>query len=249
MTRNKIIGISIIIVSILAIVGIYFFFQDNKKVDTPVVSNDNTTVANNTFEELNETEPKYFDNFGVGKLKIETFGGPKDIKTSIKNGVEYALFRNPENIGGLEFVLSNEMGNYYFAENLTGEKIIFEKGTAEGDYGYEKTLVSERFIGDLNTQTEYYSAYPQKNIALKIGIQAIEDTGAGNRFLNSKYLKITNLNNNVSVITTIETRSEKEGSLLVSEATRKALKVDEGVLGSFNLEIVDKENNNLGIVR
>lgn len=36
---------------------------------------------------------------------------------------------------------------------------------------------------------------------------------------------------------------------MISEATKNALRVDNGSTGSFSLEIVEKENNSLGVVR
>ena len=68
-------------------------------------------------------------------------------------------------------------------------------------------------------------------------------------FLGTKYLRITNLNNNRQVIVEIDARNSIEDTLLISEATRRALLIDNGSLGSFSLEIIPQENNTLGVVR
>lgn len=249
MSRNKLIGIGFIIIGVFAIIGFLFFI--NKK--DPVAPQNNIVTPTNNASENSSTEnesAEYFDSFGLGKLKIQTYGGPSDIKTITQKEIEYALLRNPQNVGGLEFAISDAFGTYYFAKDISGQKINFEKGEANGKFGFDEvSLVSGDLIKEKSSSTEYYAAYPTKNIALKSGIQPVEDTGTANRYLSTKYLKITNLNNNVSVITEIDTRNTEEGTLMISEATRNALKVDNGSTGSFSLEIVDQENNSLGVVR
>lgn len=247
MNKNKLIGIGLIVISIFAFIGIFFFLN---KGDAPAQQNTTSTPAQTTSSNDTSEPAEYFESFGLGKLKVQTYGGPSDIKTIEQKGVEYALLRNPINTGGLEFALSTEFGTYYFAKDTNNQKISFEKGSPSGFFGYDEVgLVSGDLIKEKFSSTEYYAAYPTKDIALKSGIQAIDDTGTANKYLGSKYLKITNLNNNVSVITEIDTRNEQEGTLMISEATKNALRVDNGSTGSFSLEIVEKENNSLGVVR
>lgn len=250
MTRTRLIIIISSIVLFFAALGIFFTVQDNTE-SVPALENTN---QNPEFDFVKEDEVRadaeYFETFGSSKLKVATYGGPADIKTTTQGSNEYALIRNPKNSGGLDFVLSNDLGEYYIAKDSVGEKIIFTEGNPDARFGYTDVgEVSGKFIRERIPSAEYYAAYPISELAVKSNFEVVGDEGASSRFLGTKYLKITNLNNNRQVIVEIDSRNHIEDTLLISEATRKALLVDNNILGSFNLEIVDKENNTLGIVR
>lgn len=250
MTRNKIILIIATGILVLAVFGVFFTLQDKEKQPAVVEG----IIPEQNFDFVKEDKPsdttEYFNSFGLGKLKINTYGGPSDIKVALKGSTKYALIRNPRETGDLEMAISNEFGEYYFAENADGEKIVFEGGSVDGRFGYLETgEVSQVLIQERIPSAEYYAAYPESELALKTGFEAVGDTGIANRFLSGKYLKIKNLNNNKEVIVEIDTRNTIEDSLLVSEATQKALGLDKNSLGSFSLELVSKENNTLGVVR
>lgn len=248
--QQIIIGVSVIII-IFAILGIIFTFQDRAEVsNTP---SENTQIEQ-TFDFVKDdtsSEPEdYFESFGLNKLKINVYGGPKDIKTVAKNNIEYSLIRNPKNIGGLEFVSSNEFGEYYFAKDSEGQNIIFTAGDANGRFGYSDVgEVSGVLIRERIPSAEYYAAYPTSELALKSGFALVEDTGIANRFLATKYLKIKNLNNNREVVVEIDSRNPIENTLMISEAGRIALGLDNNALGSFELMLVEKENYTLGVIR
>jgi hypothetical protein len=248
MNRKKLIIIISAIILIFASFGFIFTLTAEKTPEA--ITNQQEQIS---FDFVKEDEVSdsadYFNSFGSGKLKIITYGGAKDIRTHIQNKTEYALIKNPKNIGGLEFISSNDLGDFYFAKDGSDSKIVFEEGDPEGKFGYlEAGEVSENLIQNRIPSAEYYAAYPISVFALKSGFQVYEDNGSSNNFLQTKYLRITNLNNNRQVVVEIDTRNAIEDSILISEATRKALRVDNGALGSFNLEVVDKTNNILGVV-
>lgn len=249
LNKKTIIIISIVVV-IFAGLGLFFTLQNNSSEET---LNQNTQANFDFVKEDQVSEgdsAEYFESFGLSKLKVTTYGGPADIKTLVQNNSEYALTKNPQSTGGLTFALSNEMGEFYFAQDENSSKILYPEGTSEGKFGYEDVgLVSGILTRERIPSAEYYAAYPSEDLSSQMGFEAYRDDGSTNRFLNSKYLKITNLNNNRQVIVQIDTRHDVEGSLLISEATRKALLVDNGIMGSFSLEVVEKENNTLGVVR
>lgn len=249
MTRTKLIIIISSIVLFFAALGIFFTITGNSE-DGQVLQNTN---QNPEFNFVKEDEARgsaeYFESFGVGKLKVVTYGGASDIKTFTQGSSEYALIRNPKNTGDLTLSASSEMGEYYFAEDEEGEKIIYREGDSAGKFGYDDVgEVSQQLIRERISSAEYYAAYPISELALKSRFQVFGDEGSVDRYLSTKYLKISNLNNNRQVIVEIDSRNRLEDTLLISEATRKALLVDNNILGSFNLEIVDKENNTLGVV-
>ncbi|MFA7193661.1 MAG: hypothetical protein WC087_01975 [Candidatus Paceibacterota bacterium] len=248
--QQIIIGVSVIII-IFAIFGIIFTFQDRAEVSNSPAEN---IPAEQSFdfvkEDTSSSPTEYFESFGLNKLKINVYGGPKDIKTVIKNNVEYSLIRNPKSIGGLEFVSSDEFGEYYFAQDSAGENIIFTPGDASGRFGYgDVGEVSGVPIRERIPSAEYYAAYPTSELALKSGFTIVENTGVANRFLSTKYLKIKNLTNNKEVVVEIDSRNPIENTLMISEAGRIALGLDNNALGSFELVLVEKENYTLGAIR
>ncbi len=247
--KNKIFIAALALVLVFAIIGIIFTFRTPEAENTEnnqVVTQDFDFTREDTVQEDTET----YSNFGVNRLRVVSYGGASDIKTYTERTSEYALTRNPRNTGGLTFAASNDYGEFYFAINQDEQRIIFNEGTSEGKFGYEDVgEVSGTLIRERIPSAEYYAAYPISELALKAGFQQIPDTGAANNFLKDKYLKITNINNNRQVVVEIDTRNHIEDSLMISEATRKALLVDNGILGSFNLQIVDKEENTLGVVQ
>lgn len=251
MSKQKIIiGVSIIII-IFAIFGIIFTFQDRAQEPSPQTEN---APSEQSFdfvkEDTSSDSAEYFESFGLNKLKINVYGGPSDIKTILKGQSEYSLIRNPKNIGGLEFVSSNEFGEYYFAKDSDGQNIIFKEGDANGRFGYSDVgEVSGVLVRERIPSAEYYAAYPTSELALKSGFALVEDTGIANRFLATKYLKIKNLNNNREVVVEIDSRNPVEDTLMISEATRVALGLDNNSLGSFELMLVEKENYALGVIR
>jgi uncharacterized protein YpmB len=251
MKTKQLIVIAGVIIVILAIFGIYFTVQDASKAENTPDQN----PSEQEFDFVKEDEsssptPEFFESFGLNKLKVNVYGGPSDIKTTVQGQNEYALIRNPKNIGGLDFVSSDSFGEYYFAEDVGGDRIIYKNGSPGGRFGYtdfgEVSLVA---ISERIPSADFYAAYPSSELASKSGFQLIEDTGVANRFLSTRYLKIKNLTNNREVIVEIDSRNNLEDTLLVSEATRVALGVDNNMLGSFDLQIVDKETNTLGVVR
>ena len=250
MLSKRLIGIITVAVIFFAALGIYFTV--NNEEETPTVEPTNQQ-QNFDFvkEDVSKTDSsQYFESFGVGKLKVITYGGFRSVKTAVQGNREFALIRNPEEVGGLELVISNEQGDYYFAEDFMGEKIPYPDGEPESVFGYDQTgLVSGKIIRDRISSAEYYASYPTADLAKQSGFTVIGDNGASDRYLKSKYLRITNLNNNRQVIVEIDDRNPIEGTMYISEATRRALMVDEGSLGSFGLEIIEKENNSLGLVR
>lgn len=249
--NKKTVVVLSVVIFFFAALGIYFTVNDNNNTETTPSPTNSQQNFDFVKEDVSESDSaQYFESFGVGKLKVVTYGGPKSIKTSILRGQEYALLRNPVSVGGLELTVSNPQGDYYFAENSLGEKILYTEGDPESVFGYNEVgIISELLIRERIPSAEYYASYPIQELAEQSGFSPIRDDGASNRYLKTKYLKITNLNNNRQVIVEIDGRNSVEGTLYVSEATRRALLVDEGALGSFGLEIVDKENNSLGVVR
>lgn len=249
MTRTRLIIIIAAIVIFFAALGIYFTIGNSNEPQAE------TTTQTNDFDFVKEDEtksatPEYFESFGTNKLRITEYGGYSDIKTQQQGGIEYALIRNPTNTGGLDFAASNEFGEFYFAEDVGGDKIPYPDGTPEGRFGYlDFGEVSKVAISDRNPATEYYASYPSQELAKRSGFISIRDDGTANLFLNTRYLKITNLNNNRQVIVEIDSRNNIPDTLFVSEATRRALGIDNKSLGAFNLELVDKQNNTLGVVR
>jgi hypothetical protein len=251
MSRARLIIITTAAVIFFAALGIYFTVSKNTPEAVP-----QNQIPSQQFDFVKEDQAQvqdsaeYFETFGVGKLKVTIYGGEGDIRTSIQGGNEYALIRNPKDIGGLEFSTSNSYGDFYFAIDGDGNKILFPEGSPDGKFGYNDVgEASGELIREKIPDTEYYAAYPTNSLAQKSGFQAIGDEGSSSRFLGTKYLKITNLNNNRQVIVEIDSRNTLEDTLLVSEATRRALMIDNGALGSFSLEIISPENNTLGVVR
>lgn len=248
MNRKKIIIIVFAIILIFAIFGFIFTITSKKEVETTQIDTEQVSFDFVKEDEVSDST-EYFNSFGSSKLKVTTYGGSKDIRTSIQNKNEYALIKNPKNTGDLEFFSTDSYGDFYLAKDADGSKIIFTEGDPQGKFGYgEVGEVSGVLIQSRIPSAEYYAAYPINEFAIRSGFQAFADNGASNNLLQTKYLRITNLNNNRQVIVEIDTRNAIEDSLLISEATRKALHVDEGTLGSFNLEVVDKTNNTLGVV-
>lgn len=249
MSKSKLLLIGAAIVIFFAALGVYFTVSDNTNNDqTSQVNTDNNFGSEDVVEE--KADPSYFESFGTSKLKVVTYGGPSDIKTALVGKTEYALIRNPTNTIDYTFYKSDSFGDYYFAEYVDGSRIEFPDGTPEGRFGYgDSGEVSQLSISDRNSSTEYYAAYPTQELATKYGFISFRDDAITNLFLKNKYLRIKNLNNNREVIVEIDSRNSIEDTLYVSEATRKALLIDEGALGSFSLEVVDKTNNTLGVVR
>jgi hypothetical protein len=248
MSKSRLIIIISSVVIFFAALGIYFTVGDKSTEQTITPVNDFDFVKE---DEVQETaDPEYFESFGTSKLKMVTYGGAKDIKTVLVGQKEYALIRNPKNTGDLDFSRSDSFGDYYFAEDTNGNRIEFIEGAPEGKFGYfDVGEVSGISVANRNPSTEYYASYPTNELAKKYGFLAFRDDGATNNFLSTRYLKITNLNNNRQVIVEIDSRNSTEDTMLVSEATRRALMVDENALGSFSLEVVEKQNNTLGVVR
>lgn len=250
MSKTRLILIIVAAVIFFAALGVYFTVSDNTQEQnslSPVQQNPEF-VSEDVVKE--ETSVNDFETFGTTKLKVVTYGGVSDIKTALISQKEHALIRNPRNTGDLEFHKSDSFGEYYFAENSDGEKIEYTQGTPEGIFGIgDRGEVSGILILERNPSTEYYASYPIQELAKKYGFIAVRDDQTTNNFLKNKYLKITNLNNNRQVVVEIDSRNPIEDTLYVSEATRKALMIDENALGSFSLEIVDKQNNTLGVVR
>jgi len=250
MSKTRLILIIVAVVIFFAALGVYFTVSDNTQDQNNLLPTQQNPdfVSEDVVKE--DTGVNDFETFGATKLKIVTYGGVSDIKTALSGQREFALIRNPRNTGDLEFHKSDSFGEYYFAENINGEKIEYTEGTPEGIFGIgDKGEVSGILISDRNTSTEYYASYPIQELAKKYGFIAVRDDPITNSFLKNKYLKIKNLNNNRQVVVEIDSRNPIEDTLYVSEATRKALMIDENALGSFSLEIVDKENNKLGVVR
>lgn len=248
--QQIIIGISVIVI-IFAVLGIIFTFQDRAEQNSSQIEN-NTQEQSFDFvkDDTSSETGDYFESFGLNKLKINVYGGPSDIKTIQKGQSEYSLIRNPKNIGGLEFVSSNEFGEYYLAKDLDGQSIIFTEGDSNGRFGYgDVGEVSGVLVRERIPSAEYYASYPTSELALKSGFAVVEDTGVANRFLATKYLKIKNLTSNKEVVVEIDSRNPIEDTLMISEATRIALGVDNNSLGSFELVLVEKNNYTLGAVR
>jgi hypothetical protein len=249
MSKARLTIIITAIVIFFAALGIYFTVSDNSDTEINTSSNQDMSFTREDIVQQ-EATPEYFESFGTSKLKVVTYGGVSDIKTALINNKEYALIRNPKNTIDFEFYKSDSMGEYYFAEFADGSRLEFTEGTPEGKFGYlDFGEVSKINISERNSSTEYYASYPSQELAKKYGFVAIRDDAVTNNFLSSRYLKITNLNNNRSVITEIDSRNSIEDTLYISEATRRGLMIDNNALGSFSLEIVDKENNTLGVVR
>lgn len=249
--RNKqIIVIVGVIIVILAILGIYFTVQDANNAESLTQQNPEGQNFDFVKDDQSPTTPDFFESFGLNKLELRVYGGPTDIKTSIQGGRELALLRNPKNTGGLDFAGSDSFGEYYFAEDINGEKITYTEGSSEGRFGYlDFGEVSGILIRERIPSAEFYAAYPTSELALKYGFPVIDNTGVSNRFLSTQYLKIRNLTNNREVIVEIDSRNTIEDTLLVSEATRVALGLDNNTLGSFDLQIVNREGHTLGVVR
>jgi hypothetical protein len=249
MTRNKLILIIISIVIFFSALGVYFTIGDNS---TNTQTQNNTTSVDFDFvrEDVSQRDSsQYFSALGANRQRIVVYGGSSDIRTFTQGQTKYGLIRNPKSVGGLEFIASNSFGEFYLAKDEDGNRIEFSNGSPDGRYGLNDFgEVSGVFIGSRIPSAEYYAAYPIQNLAIKSGFEPLGDTGQVNRYLNSKFLKITNLNNNRSVIAEIDTRNYIEDTLFVSEAVRRSLMIDNNALGSFKLEIVDKENNTLGFV-
>ncbi len=248
MTRTKLIIIISSIILFFAALGVFFTVQKDEQ------SNQITQNQPQSFDFIKEDEIREdvesFGSLGLSKLKVITYGGYTDIKTYTQNSKEYALIRNPKITGDLELISSDTFGDYYLAEDNNGDKILYTEGASDGKFGYtDRGEVSDELIREKIPSAEYYAAYPISELAAKSGFKIFGNEGSVNNYLNTKYLKITNANNNRQVIVEIDARNYIEDTILISEATRKALLVDNGVLGSFDLEIVDKENNTLGVVR
>ncbi|MDA8611257.1 hypothetical protein N9L18_00100 [Candidatus Pacebacteria bacterium] len=252
--KKKKLKIIYIVSGVVLISVILFFIFGRNRIDIPEVApeNQNTTMEQNRELLLGGTSNNFV---------IYSYGGERNVKTFIdgitneegdnaEEGFEYALIRNPSFVGGLELVITNPLGNYYFAEDELGNKIPFSGGSPNSRNGYEEvSAISRELLREKNTATEYFSAYPDFLSAQALGLVPVSDTGEANNLLKSRYLLITNINSNVSVVTEIDHRNEEQGTLLVSDLTRKKLGLDNGSTGNFRVELIPKEGQSLGVVR
>jgi hypothetical protein len=243
MRTRTIIGISIIALMLI----VTFLLNSRRNINEAL-----TGVGQQTNATSEETEKDFIkqEELKTNLLTISSYGGSKDVKTIEINGYEFALTRNPKIVTDLNFAISNLLGDYYFAEDINGNKIIYKDGTPEGRFGINEVgLVSGKLTRTRNTQTEYFAAYPDLLSCEVLGLPPIEDTGQANNFLKTQYLKITNRNSNVSVIVEIDTRWNDSKTLLVSEAVRKSLGLDNEAKGNLELQLVPVEENKLGPIR
>jgi hypothetical protein len=185
-----------------------------------------------------------------GGITVKYYGGAVDVKTVTEKGVEYALIRNPENVGGLTIVETTPDGSFYYALDNEGNKISYPKGEAKGIHGYNEVgLVSGTLIRDRIPATEYFIAYPDATSARLANFQEVPDTGIANRFLSSQVATITNKNTGVSVIAEIDHRSSQQGTMLISEAVGRELDLSTGATANLLITLTPKESVTLGPVR
>lgn len=185
-----------------------------------------------------------------GGITVKYYGGPTDVKTAIEGGVEYALVRNPTDVGGLTLAISEPAGNYYFATNEVGDRVPYEQGDSKSLHGYnEAGLVSGEFIQEHFPATEYFIAYPDSTSARNANFTEIPDTGVANRYLSTQVAKITNKNTGRAVVATIDHRSNQAGVLLISNAVGRELQLDNGATGNLVIELIPSNQVVLGPVR
>jgi hypothetical protein len=185
-----------------------------------------------------------------GGITVKYYGGSSDIKTITERGVEYALIRNPENVGDLTVVETTPDGSFYYALDSEGNKIQYPKGEAKGIHGYtEAGVVSGTLIRDRIPVTEYFIAYPDATSARLANFQEMPDTGTANRFLASQVAIITNKNTGASVIAEIDHRSSQQGTMLISEAVGRELGLSTGATANLLITLTPKESVTLGPVR
>ena len=243
MTRNRILILIILVVVIVTFAFFYFSPEDNEEE----IRNDDT---NEFSQQEVPNNPNQITGGTTNDFVLITYGGKEDIKTLEENGREYALLRNPPIVEGLVLAATDLYGDYYFAEDNNGERFVFTEGSPRGKHGYNDIgLVSKRLIRERNSATEYFAAYPKSLDGQAVGLVPVTDTGSSNTFLKSRRILITNLSSNISVVSEIDHRGGEQGSLLVSDLTRKSLGIDNGSTGHLRVELVPAENFNLGIVR
>jgi len=233
----------LIIVIIAAIIGgvsaiVFVFNKKNSPVETFV----------EPIEEIPVEEPAI--TVAQGGITVVYYGGPADVKTITEGGIEYALIRNPENVGGLTLALSDVSGTYYYALDSNGNKILYAQGDSKGLHGYEEQgEVSGMLIRNRIPATEYFVAYPDETSARLANIEPVADTGIANRYLSSQVAVITNKNTGRSVVAEIDHRSEQNSVMLVSEAVGRELQLDSGATANLLVELVPRESVVLGPVR
>jgi len=182
------------------------------------------------------------------QLTVQSFGGEKNVKTFFENDIEYALLRNPQLTGDFELMVVDPFGNYYY-EQEKESRIVFDNGDTSSKYGYNEIAeVSGELLRELNTDTEYFIAYPDSLSAGIAGIPEIPDSGASNRFLQTQLAVITNVNNNITVVAKIVHRGEEQGVLPVSERTRKSLGLDKGSIGNLKIGLLDSDKGEIGVI-
>jgi hypothetical protein len=185
-----------------------------------------------------------------GGITVRYYGGPADIKTFIDKGIEYALLRNPENVGGLTFATRERDDNYYFVLDTEGNRIPYTKGDPKGMHGYtEIGLISEALVRERIPAIEYFISYPDATSARLANMQEIADTGIANRYLSSQVAVLTNKNTGKAVVAEIDHRSTQQGALLVSEAVGRELGLDNGSTGNIEVQLVPAESKTIGPVR
>lgn len=185
-----------------------------------------------------------------GGVTVRYYGGPSDVKTITDGGIEYALVRNPVDVGGLTLATTELGSNYYFALDAQGERIRYEAGDTKSFHGYNEIgLVSGRLLQDRFSSTEYFIAYPDSTSARNANFAEIPDTGVANRHLSTQVAKITNKNTGRAVVATIDHRSNQAGVLLISEAVGRELQLDSGATGNLSIELIPSEQAVLGPVR
>jgi len=227
-------------VLIVVIVALTFtiFRTPTTPPETIVIEDEvDTTIELRALIEGNQTQ-----------LTIQTFGGEKNVKTFFNDGTNYALTRNPAATGDRELAIIEPFGNYYYSEQ-NEERIPFATGKGTAKYGYEEVAsISGELLRELNTDTEYFVAYPDSLSAGIAGIEQIPDSGSSNRFLGTQFAAITNINNNVTVIAEIVHRGEEQGVLNVSERTRKTLGLSNGAIGNLEIGLISKDLSEVGAI-
>lgn len=201
-------------------------------------------------EEPTTQSPERTSEVARGGITTYVYGGLSDIKTHLSGNTEFALIRNPSNIGGLELAIIDEGMPYFFALDSNGNKIPFSEGSPAGLHGYrEEGLVSGVLIQERITDTEYFIAYPDATSARLASMEEIPDTGIANQFLATQVAKITNINTGRSVVAEIDHRSSRENAVLMSRAVLRELGLQNGSTGNLTIELFPKESLSIGPVR
>jgi len=240
--KDKILVIIAIASIIGGIVAIVYISRPEK---TEVIAPETSLIQENERQDQERTV-----DVVRGGITVYAYGGPSDIKTLVTNNIEYALVRNPENVGGLELAAVDSGVSYFFALDNQGEKIPFTPGSPNGLHGYNEVgLVSGTLIQERNSYTEYFIAYPDATSARLAGMEEIPNTGVANKFLETQVAKITNINTGKSVVAEIDHRSSRENAVLMSRAVLRELGLQNGSTGNLSIELFQKDALTIGPVR